>query len=136
MNEFCSQQLKREILTTFGFNSTALRATQPKLLLMFCGLFLKIALSAILLVSVGHLRPAIRHRWTITRWRQLRLAETIKAFKDNISEPVGDIQLYTTQEAIWMKLFFKKYSLTHYPTILYKVISAHILQNYFIKKKY
>ena len=31
--------LKRRILTTFGFNRTALRATQPKLHSMFCFLF-------------------------------------------------------------------------------------------------
>ena len=29
---FCSQKLKTRILATFGFNRTALRATQPKLL--------------------------------------------------------------------------------------------------------
>ena len=31
----CSQKLKRRILATFGFNRTALRATQPKLHSMF-----------------------------------------------------------------------------------------------------
>ena len=36
---FCSQKLKRRILATFGFNSTALRATQPKLHSMSCALF-------------------------------------------------------------------------------------------------
>ena len=41
---FCSQKLKRSILTIFGFNRTALRATQPRLHLMFYALFLKIAL--------------------------------------------------------------------------------------------
>ena len=35
----CSQKLKRRILSTFGFNRTALRAIQPKLHSMFCTLF-------------------------------------------------------------------------------------------------
>ena len=43
---FWSQKFKRSILATFGFNRTALSATQPKLHSMFCALFLKIALSA------------------------------------------------------------------------------------------
>ena len=52
---FCLQKLKRRILTTFGFNRTALRATLPKLHSMFYGLFLKIALSAAVLMSFGYL---------------------------------------------------------------------------------
>ena len=43
------------ILATFGFNRTALRATQLKLHSMICALFLKIALSAAELMSFGHL---------------------------------------------------------------------------------
>ena len=55
-SNFSSQKLKRRILATFGFNRTALRATQQKLHSMFCTLFLKIALSAAGLISFGHLR--------------------------------------------------------------------------------
>ena len=55
----CSHKLKRRILATFGFNRTALRATQPKLHSMFCALFLKIALSAAELMSFGRLGVAI-----------------------------------------------------------------------------
>ena len=62
---FCSQKLKRRILTIFGFNRTALRTTLPKLHSMFCALFLKIALSAAELMSFGHFGVAIWHRWTI-----------------------------------------------------------------------
>ena len=62
---FCSQKLKRRILATFGFNSTALHASQSKLHSMFCALLLKIALSASELMSFGHLGVAIWHRWTI-----------------------------------------------------------------------
>ena len=61
----CSQKLKRRILATFGFNRTALRATQPKLHSMFCPMFLKIALSAAELMSFGHFGAAIWHRITI-----------------------------------------------------------------------
>ena len=56
---FCSQKLKRRILTTFDFNRTTLRTTQPKLHSMFCDLLLKIALSAAKLISFGHLGAAI-----------------------------------------------------------------------------
>ena len=59
------QKLKRRILTTFGFNRTALRATQPNLYSMCCALFFKIALSAALPMPFGHLGAAIWHRWTI-----------------------------------------------------------------------
>ena len=65
LNEFLFIQLKRRILATFGFNRTTLRATQPKLHLMFCALFLKIVLSAADLKSICHLRTAICYRWTI-----------------------------------------------------------------------
>ena len=50
---------KIEELVTFGFNRTALPATQSKLNSMFCALFLKIALSAAELMSFGHLGAAI-----------------------------------------------------------------------------
>ena len=63
--KFCSQKLKRRILATFGFNRAALRATLSKLHSMFWAMFLKIALSAGELMSFGHLRAAIWHRWTI-----------------------------------------------------------------------
>ena len=59
LNEFCSQKLKRRILATFGFNRTALRATQPKLHSKFCFLFLKIALSATELMLFDDLGAAI-----------------------------------------------------------------------------
>ena len=64
-HNFYSQISKRRILTTFGFNRTALRAAQPKLYSMFCALFLKIALSAAELMSFDQLGAAIWHRWTI-----------------------------------------------------------------------
>ena len=62
---FCPQKLKRRILATFGFDRTTLPATQPKLHLMFCALFLKIAFSAAELMMFGHLGAVIWHRWTI-----------------------------------------------------------------------
>ena len=51
--KFCSQKSKRKILATFGFNRTTLCETQLKLHLIFCALFLKIALSAAELMSFG-----------------------------------------------------------------------------------
>ena len=62
---FCLQKLKRRILAKFGYNRTALRATQPNLHSRFCPLILKIALSAAELMSFSHLGAAIGHRWTI-----------------------------------------------------------------------
>ena len=55
MLNFRSQKLK----ATFGFNRTALRDTQPKLHLLFCALFLNIALSAAVRISFEHLGAAI-----------------------------------------------------------------------------
>ena len=65
LNKFLFTKIEEEILATFGFNRTKLRATQPKLHPMFCTLVLKIALSAAELMSFGHLGTAIWHRWTI-----------------------------------------------------------------------
>ena len=62
---FCSQELKSRILVTFGFNRTSLRVTHPKLHLMSCALFLKIAFSAAELMSFGHLGAAIWRRCTV-----------------------------------------------------------------------
>ena len=61
LNEFLFTNIEEErrILETFGFNMTALRATQPKLHSMFCALFLKIALSAAKLMLLGHIGAAI-----------------------------------------------------------------------------
>ena len=47
------------ILATFGFSRTTLLATHPKLHLMFCFVFLKLALSAAELLSFGHLEVVI-----------------------------------------------------------------------------
>ena len=98
---FCSQKLKRRTFTKKGFNRTALRATQLKLHSMFCSVFLKIALSAAELISLGHLGAAI---WLPLVY-YLRVAvkdkcyadkpETIDALKDNIREVIGEIQLHT-----------------------------------------
>ena len=60
LNEILCTKLENvKILATFGFNRMALRAAQTKLHLMFCALFLKIALSAAELMSLGHLEAAI-----------------------------------------------------------------------------
>ena len=59
LNEFLFTTIQEEDMATFGFNRTALRATQPKLHLMFCALFMMIALSATELMSFGHLGAEI-----------------------------------------------------------------------------
>ena len=64
LNEFL-WKLKRKILATFGSNRTALRATQPKLHLIFGAMFLKIVLLAAELMSFAHFGATIWYRWTI-----------------------------------------------------------------------
>ena len=92
LNEFL-----RRILAKFGFNRTALRATQPNPHSMFCVLFSKIALSAAYLMSFGHLGAAIWHRWTIICEvpSKISVTLTIDSLKDNIREAIGEIQLHT-----------------------------------------
>ena len=57
---FCSQKLKRRILTTFGFNRTALLATQPKLHSMFS--WCRLATSELRFDTVGLLFVGCRQR--------------------------------------------------------------------------
>ena len=56
---FYSQKLRRRKLATFDFNTRALYATHQKLNPMFSALFLKIELSAVELMSFGHVGAAI-----------------------------------------------------------------------------
>ena len=62
---FCSQKLKKRILATFGFNTTALHATKPRLHSMFSALFLKIAFSAAELMLFSRFGTEIWHCWPI-----------------------------------------------------------------------
>ena len=59
LNEFLFTKIEGQNIGMFGFNRTALRATQPKVQSMFYALFLKIALSAAELILFGHLGAAI-----------------------------------------------------------------------------
>ena len=86
LNEFSSQKFK--ILATFGFNRTALHATQPKLHSMFCALFLKIALSAAELMLFGHLETAIWHCLTIICEVESKISVTPTSLK-NWTDRVG-----------------------------------------------
>ena len=100
---FWSQKLRRKILETFGFNRTAVRATQPKLHSIFCALFLNIALSAAELMSFGHLGTVIWHRWTINglvgsrhirRKARVRVpGQTSKRNTKNISSAISSQQI-------------------------------------------
>ena len=59
LDKFLFTNIKEEDICNIWFQ-------QPKLHLLFCALFLKIALSAaIVALSFGHLGAAIWHRWTI-----------------------------------------------------------------------
>ena len=88
-------------MVTFGFNRTALRATQPKLYSMFCALFLKITLSAAELMPFGSprscdLTPLDYYLWGAVEDKcYADKPETIDVLKDNIREAIGEIQLDT-----------------------------------------
>ena len=80
-------------MATFGFNRTVQPATQPKLHLMFCALFLNIALSAAELMS--SLTPLNYYLWAAVKDKcYVDKPETINALKDNIRDGVGEIQLH------------------------------------------
>ena len=78
------------------------RATQQKLNSMFCGLFLKIALSAAELMSFGHLGDAICHRlWGAVKDKcNADKTETNCSLKDNFREANGEIQLNTIDNVL------------------------------------
>ena len=88
-------------MITFGFNSTALRATQPELHSMFCALFLKIALSAASADVVWPARscdltPLDYYLWGIVEDKcYADKPKAIDALKDNIRETIAEIQLLT-----------------------------------------
>ena len=92
LNEFLFTKIEKEDIGNIWFQ-------QPKLHLMFCALFLNIALSVAELMSCGHLGAAIWHRWTIICAVKDKCyadkPEPIDALKDNIREAIGEIQLYT-----------------------------------------
>ena len=89
-------------MTTLGFNRTALRDTQPKLNLMFCALFLKIALSAAELMSFGTLELLFDYYlWGAVKDKcYADKPETIDALKDNIRDAIGKIQLHTIDNVL------------------------------------
>ena len=85
-------------MATFGSSRTAVRATQPKLHSMFCGLFLKIALSADVVWPPRscNLRPLDYYLWGRDKDKFYAYKpETIDALKDNIREAIDEIQLHT-----------------------------------------
>ena len=61
LNEYLFTKSEEEDIDNIWFQGTPLRATQPKLHLMFCVLFLKIALSVAELMSFGHLGDVISY---------------------------------------------------------------------------
>ena len=88
-------------MARFGFNRTALRATQQKLHSMFCAQFLKIAQSAAAADVVWppwscDLTPLDYYLWgAVIDNYYANKPETIDALKDSIREAIGEIQLHT-----------------------------------------
>ena len=81
-------------MATFGFNRTALRATQPKLHSMFCALFLKVALSAAELVFLATygLTQLNYYLWGAVKDKCYDdKSEVIDALKDNIRAAIDKI---------------------------------------------
>ena len=87
------------LLATFGFNRTAICATQAKLNSMFWALFLKTTLSAAEANVVWpprryDLTPLDYYLWGAVKDKYYAVnSETIDALKDNIREAIGEIQL-------------------------------------------
>ena len=102
LNEFLFTKIEEE--ATFGFNKTALPATQPKLHSMFCALFLKITLSAADVVCPPRscdLTPLDYYLWGAFKDNSyFDKSETIDALKDNIREAIGEIQLHTIDNVL------------------------------------
>ena len=98
---FCSQKLKRGILATFGFNKTALRATQPKLHSMFLRPVFEDRINSRRADVVWpprscDLTPLNYYLWGAVKDKcYTDKSETIDALKDNIREAIGEIQLHT-----------------------------------------
>ena len=102
---FFFTKLKRRIVATFGLNSTALSATQPKLHSMFCTLFLKLALSAwtwcVWQPQSCDLKRLDYRLWGVVKDKcYADKLETIDALKDNIRAAVGEIELYTIDNVL------------------------------------
>ena len=105
---FSSQKLKRRILATFIFKRTALRATQSKLHSMFCVLFLKIALSAVELMSV-------KDKCYVDK------PETIDALKDNIRKAIAEIQLHPIDR--------QPFEWNYFPLLTERIVLSNKIRN-------
>ena len=89
-------------MATFGFNSTAIRATKPKLHSMFCALFFEdciVSRRAVVWSCV--LTPLYYYFWGAVKDKcYADKPETIDALKDNICERFGEIQLHTIDNVL------------------------------------
>ena len=93
-------------MAIFGFNRTALRATQLKLYSMFCALFCEDRIISCkanvvwphrncdLILLEYYLWGAVRDKCYADK------AETIDALKHNIREAIGEIQLHTIDNVL------------------------------------
>ena len=94
-NFFFSKKLKRRILATFGFNNTALRTTQPKLHSMFSAFVFEDRIISLRADVVWLPRSCDLTPLDYYLWCYAHKPETIDAFKNNIREAIGEIQLHT-----------------------------------------
>ena len=103
---FCSQNLKRRILATFGFNRMALRVTQSKIHSMFCAFFfedhiINLRTDVVWPPRSCDLTPLDYYLWGAVKDKcYADKPETIDALKENIREGIGEIQLYTIDNGL------------------------------------
>ena len=105
-------------MATFGFNRTALRATQSKLYSMFYALFLKIALSTAELISFGHefLFTKIEEEDIGNTWFQQYSAtcHTAEATLDVLRPVFEDRIISRRVDVVWAPLSFDLTPMDYY----------------------
>ena len=93
-------------MATFGFNRTALRATQSKLRSMFCTLVFEDRIISRRADVVWpsrscDLTPLDYYLWGVVKDKcYADKPETIDTLKDNIREAIGEIQLHTIDNVL------------------------------------
>ena len=100
---FCSLKLKIKILATFGFNKTALRATQPLDVLrsVFEDRIISRRVNVVWLLRSCNLTPLDHYLWGPVKYKcYADKPETIDALKENIREAIGEIQLHTIDNVL------------------------------------
>ena len=105
LNEFLFTKIEEEDIGYIWFQRDDARCYTAEATLDVLSLFMKIALSAVELMSLGHLGAAEYYLWGAVKDKcYADKPETIDALKDNIREAIGEVQLHTMctiKKGIW-----------------------------------